>query len=185
MSLPGDRAASAQHAGDDVARQQGGEGDGGQGREDQREAAVHGVLPLAPGGVADGAGEAASAGTKKSFGPAQKLFPQAGAGENFSTRAAAALTQRVYPRTTLHLKVLAHAIGVSAATLANLRQGRNEPLAGLIDRLNKFFWSQGDYGFVFEVYGMDPGVPRGEMERERALRAELEQRMRRVREIAA
>lgn len=93
-----------------------------------------------------------------------------------------ALMRRVYPRTLLHRKVLAAAIGRHVDTIDRIMAGEGSASLEVIGDLSHFFRKQGDHSFLPEVFG-------GEHEPSSApvapaqIAAELEHMARRMREL--
>lgn len=87
---------------------------------------------------------------------AKREFPiRCGEKHVFRKRLAESLRHRLYPNTGLHPKQLAGALGKSTDTVFHWLRGENTAEGESIDSLINFFVSQGDHGFVTEVF---PGV---------------------------
>ena len=79
----------------------------------------------------------------------------------FRARLSESLRRRLYPNTGLHPKQLAGALGKSTDTVFHWLRGENTAEGESIDGLINFFVSQGDHGFVVEVFpGVTPLVAR-------------------------
>lgn len=71
----------------------------------------------------------------------------------FRLRLSAALRRRLHPATALLPKVIASAIGVTAETIINWRNGYSDPSGHKIGLLMDFFDQLGDPLFWSDVYG--------------------------------
>lgn len=72
----------------------------------------------------------------------------------FTERMQDALRRRLYPNTSLHAQQLAAAIGKSGDTVLRWWKAHTAMPAWALDELHAFFSSQGDAGFLNEVFGL-------------------------------
>lgn len=73
----------------------------------------------------------------------------------FRDRLIEALAKRLYPRGSLHRKVLAGALGVHGDTFNRWMRGEGSPTSEMTAELVRFFWSRGDRAFANEIFDLD------------------------------
>jgi len=71
---------------------------------------------------------------------------------NFKKVFGEAVRRRCFPYTALRIEMLASAVGCHTETIKNAMRGEHNTQSDYVAGVINFFVSQGDYGFLAEIY---------------------------------